>query len=262
MSERAIPVSEDELHAFVDGELPDDRRAEVEAWLAAHPDDASRIASWRQQAELISQRYAGVVDEIIPDHLQLERLVKRRPLSRSLAAIAATLLLVAGGATGWFARGFWDGSPAAASITAEALEAHRVYVVEVRHPVEVPGSDSAHLQQWLSRRVGHELRAPDLSGKGLTLIGGRLLPGPKGVAAAFFMYEGRSGERFTIYCVRTQTPESALRYRDAGAVGAVYWADGHVSYVVSGPAERQRLQGVAQAAYDQIETRPDSASRS
>jgi anti-sigma factor RsiW len=138
-------------------------------------------------------------------------------------------------------------------VTAEAIEAHRVYVVEVRHPVEVPGSESAHLQQWLSRRVGQELRAPDLSAFGLTLVGGRLLPGPQGAAAAFFMYEGRSGERFTIYCVRSQSPESALRYRDAGTVGAVYWADRGFSYVVSGPAERQRLQGVAQSAYEQLD---------
>ena len=40
MTDHNIPVTEDELHAYVDNELPVERRAAVEAWLAAHPDDA------------------------------------------------------------------------------------------------------------------------------------------------------------------------------------------------------------------------------
>src|SRR3954451_2735386 len=40
MIERKIPVTEDELHAYVDNELPAERRDDVEAWLAAHPGDA------------------------------------------------------------------------------------------------------------------------------------------------------------------------------------------------------------------------------
>jgi len=34
------PVTEDELHAYVDRELPADRMLAVEAWLATHPEDA------------------------------------------------------------------------------------------------------------------------------------------------------------------------------------------------------------------------------
>jgi anti-sigma factor RsiW len=65
------------------------------------------------------------------------------------------------------------------------------------------------------------------------------------------MYEGPSGERFTIYCSRSQSPESALRYREAGAVAAFYWVDDNKGFVVSGPADRDRLLGVAQSVYDQ-----------
>ena len=49
-------ISEDELHAYVDGELPAERRGAVEAWLASHPDDAARVAAWRKHAELIPAR--------------------------------------------------------------------------------------------------------------------------------------------------------------------------------------------------------------
>ena len=37
MTDSKIPVTEDELHAYIDNELPPERRGDVEAWLAAHP---------------------------------------------------------------------------------------------------------------------------------------------------------------------------------------------------------------------------------
>src|SRR2546430_16466569 len=50
MIDRNSPVTEDELHAYVDDEIAADRRGAVEAWLASHPEDAARVAQWRAQA--------------------------------------------------------------------------------------------------------------------------------------------------------------------------------------------------------------------
>jgi anti-sigma factor RsiW len=252
MVDRDAPIPEAELHAYVDGELPADRRGAVEAWLAAHPQDAARVAAWRAQADLINARYAGVAQEPIPRRLDLDRLGRvnqRRPLFAVAAVVAAFVL---GGVVGWFGRDTWAGGMGGMRVfTADAIDAHKLYVVEVRHPVEVAGSEQAHLVQWLSKRLGYEVRAPDLGPMGLKLIGGRLLPGASGAGAALLMYEGPSGERFTIYCARSQSPESALRYREAGAVAAFYWVDDNKGFVVSGPADRDRLLGVAQSVYDQ-----------
>ena len=88
---------------------------------------------------------------------------------------------------------------------------------------------------------------------GLKLVGGRLLPGPTGEAAAFYMYEGQSGERFTIYCAKAASPETALRYKDEDRVAAFYWVDDKIAYVVSGPADRDRLEQVTKAVYEQID---------
>ena len=57
------PVTQDELHALVDGELPADRLTAVSAWLATHPDDAALVAQWRGQAEAVRARYGAVADE-------------------------------------------------------------------------------------------------------------------------------------------------------------------------------------------------------
>jgi anti-sigma factor RsiW len=254
MTNRTVPVTEDELHAFVDGELPEDRRLELEAWLEAHPEDAARIAAWKAQGEAIRERYAGAAEEPVPERFDLDRLVRQGGRWRWIAAVAAVMIAFGGGGlAGWFGRGVWDGAPAAKAVVAEALDAHRLYIAEVRHPIEVP-AEASHLIPWLSRKIGHQIQAPNLKLFNLKLMGGRLLPSPRS-PAALFMYEGPSGERFTLYCVRASAPDTALRYREAGQVAAFYWVEGQLSCVVSGPSERDRLQKVAESAYEQLDSK-------
>lgn len=252
MTERTIPVTEDELHAYVDGELPAERRGDVEAWLAAHPEEAARVQSWRAMAEALHARYDQVVNEPVPQRLELERL-GRQPRRLIYGSIAAALIaFAAGGGIGWFARGEVNTPAPLQSFTEDALDAHRLYVVEVRHPVEVPGSERTHLQQWLTKRCGWDVRAPELSAAGLKLVGGRLLPGPNG-PASFLMYESPSGERFTIYTAKAATEAAHMRTTTLDNDSAMFWADHGVGYVVSGGNDRERLAQVARAVYDQFE---------
>src|SRR4029078_5049168 len=90
MIDRNTSVTEDELHVYVDGELPADRREAVETWLATHPEDAVRVAAWRVQAEAIRARYGAVIHERVPDRLTLRRITRSR---RSWGAVAAELAL-------------------------------------------------------------------------------------------------------------------------------------------------------------------------
>lgn len=252
MIESNIPVTEDELHAYVDNELPGERLGAVEAWLATHPDDAARVASWRSMRDALQIKYGAVADEPVPPRLSLDALA-RPPRRWMMGAIAATLVaFVAGGSVGWIAHGAKAKQSMFANFTGDALDAHKLYVVEVRHPVEVAGNERAHLQQWLSKRCGYEVRAPELDASGLKLVGGRLLPGPTG-PAAFLMYENASGERFTIFASRASTEATQMRYAANDANGAMFWADRGVGYVVSGPTDRDRLQHVARLVYDQYE---------
>ena len=257
MSDPLAPVSEEELHAFVDGDLPAERREAVAAWLAAHPDEAARVASWRAQAEAIHARYGAAAEEPVPERLKLDYLARYAHLGRRMwmgAAAAALVAFVIGGGAGWLARGATVAAPTGFGMfTADALEAHKLYVVEVRHPVEVRGDERAHMTTWLSKRVGYRLRVPDLSAMNLKLVGGRLLPGPSG-ASAFYMYESPSGERYTIYCARADAaPETALRFKSDKRFAAVYWVDDNIAYVVSGPDHRAQLETVAKSVYEQID---------
>jgi anti-sigma factor RsiW len=252
MTDPRIPVTEDELHAYVDDELPAERRADVEAWLRAHPDDAARVRSWRTMAEALHARYDTIADEPVPRRLEIERLV-RQPRKWIYGTIAATLAaFIVGGGSGWLARGAAAKPSTFQSFTLDAMDAHKLYVVEVRHPVEVPGDQRAHLQQWLTNRCGWNVRAPELDSTGLKLVGGRLLPGPTG-PASFLMYESASGERFTVYTAKSSTEATQMRYTSRNNEGALFWADGGVGYVVSGNSDRERLTQVARLVYEQAE---------
>lgn len=252
MTDINIPVTEDELHAYIDGELPPERRGAVEAWLVSHPDDAARIASWRAMSEALHAKYDSVADEPVPKRLDVDRLAytPRKWMYGALAATLAALLI--GGGAGWAVRGASAQVSAFQNFTVDALDAHKLYVVDVRHPVEVQASERAHLQQWLTKRCGWDVRAPELEASGLKLVGGRLLPGPGG-PASFLMYENASGERYTIYTSRDSTQTAQMRFASQGSDGALYWADRGVGYVVSGPTDREKLTQVARLVYDQAD---------
>jgi len=257
MTDRDSPVTEDELHAYIDGQLPADRKEAVARWLAEHPEQAALVASWLAQAESVRARYGAVVDEPIPERLKLDQVLKLEKANgrswAAMAAAAAVAAFIVGGAAGWMARGASAAPPTGfQAFASEALDAYKLYVVEVRHPVEVPGSERAHMTQWLSKRLGEDLRVPELQSIGLKLVGGRLLPGPTG-AAAFYMYESPSGERFTIYCAKAGVGQSALRYTTEQQFGAFYWVDDKIAYVVSGPADRDRLENVTKMVYEQLD---------
>jgi anti-sigma factor RsiW len=258
MTDRDSPVTADELHAYIDGEIPEDRRSAVEAWLAFHPEDAARVAEWRAQADTIRARYGAIASDPVSARFDLSKLASAGRSWRVVAVVAATAFL-AGAIAGWIAHSASAVGPSTFDIlNAEALSAHKLYIAEVRHPIEVRAAEQ-HLMPWLSRRVGTTLRAPDLESFSLKLLGGRLLPGPIG-PAALFMYESPTGERYTLYCSKSIAPRTALRYHPAEGVAAVQWIESDIGYVVSGPADRDRLIQIAQTAYEQMENRAPTRS--
>lgn len=254
MTEPSIPVTEDELHAYVDGELPADRIAAIEAWLATHPEDAERVEAWRAMGQALHARYGGVVEESVPQRLELDRLVSA-PRRWIFGAVAAVLVaFVIGGGVGWNARTVVAApTDPLELLRREAITAHKLYIGEVRHPIEVAATE-AHLVPWLSRRIGTTLRAPDLAAYDLKLLGGRLLPGII-APAALYMYENPAGERVTLYATPLKAASSGFIYKADNLVASVEWVAENYGYAVSGPADKPRLKSIARASYEQIEKR-------
>src|SRR5947208_15942320 len=89
MVDREPAVSEEELHAYVDGQIAGGECAAIEKWLESHPEDAARVAAWRAQADAIRARYGAVASEPVPPRFDLARLMRPdRKWSRVAARVA------------------------------------------------------------------------------------------------------------------------------------------------------------------------------
>lgn len=245
------PVTEAELHAYVDGALPALRSAEVDAYLAAHPEDAARVAAYKEQLAVLRREYDPVLNEPLPDALRFPGRAKTRPLLRYAAVFAGFAL---GVAVGWQLRAYnTDRQVDSTTWARRAAIAHVVYSPEVRHPVEVGADQEAHLVRWLSKRLGTSLRIPHLGEIGYSLVGGRLLPGDRGPVAQF-MYQDGKGLRLTLY-VRVNPDESretAFHFAQERGVGVFYWLDRKLGYALSGEVNKPELLRVATAVYRQL----------
>lgn len=251
------PIDDDLLHAWVDGRLDADTHARVQAWLEANPEQAARVADWQAAGEALRAAFEPVTEEPVP-----ARLVALAQPSAPVAqpwwrqAAAAVLLLALGAAGGYGVAALTR--PSASALDARHLAesaaiAHRVFAVEVRHPVEVGADQEQHLVTWLGRRVGARLVAPRLEDKGYRLVGGRLLSSDTGPAAQL-MYENREGKRITAYVAATAADgQTAFQFRQQDKVSTFYWVDNGKGYALSGEIERAALLDLAKAVYTQLQ---------
>lgn len=292
--------NEEALHALLDGRLPADARAALERRLAEDAQARATLQAWQQQDEALRKLHAAVLSEPVPPSLlaAAQRAQDARRQIRQAGrwgGMAASLLLAF--SLGWLAHGRLPmpgtsdaldtrlaQQPPGPDFIHQAALAHAVYVPEVRHPVEVDATQEAHLVQWLSKRLGRTLKAPQLRELGFELVGGRLLPGTEG-ARALFMYQDASGERVTLYLggkpqdlpdavlpsaanpqtVSMDRPDLAsrpgspreggteFRYIEDGAVTSFYWVDEGMAYALSGNLSRPALLQLAQQVHAQLQ---------
>jgi anti-sigma factor RsiW len=263
------PVSEADLHGYVDGQLPAWRYGEVELYLASRADERARVETWRRHKEMLH----GLLDPVLGEPVPLRLPLRRRPAAPLWRGLAAGLAIaVLSFAAAWLARGAFDraGSDAAARVAAasaaaagelpgfalRAAVAHALYSPEQRHPVEVGADQEQHLVAWLSKRLGAPVKAPALKAIGYELVGGRLLPGDTGPVAQFMYHDG-GGRRLTLYVTREPTAPgrpaaTAFRFGQEGPVNVFYWIDKDFGYALSGAADRQELTRVANEVYRQL----------
>jgi anti-sigma factor RsiW len=264
------PITEADLHGYVDQQLTPARRAEVEQHLSAHPDDRQRVQDWQQQNHLLRGMLNPVFDEPLPLRLPLRPPAVSYPW-RGLAAGVAIAMASAGSA--WVVRGAVDGEGARLGLAGSAgmlastssdltgfarraAVAHVVYSPDVRRPVEVGADQEQQLVYWLSKRLGTAVKPPSLQAIGYELIGGRLLPGDTGPVAQF-MYHDAIGQRLTLYVTRevpklADPRETAFRFGQDGPVNVFYWVDKTFGYAISGGAGRQELMRVSKEVHRQL----------
>lgn len=242
-------ITDQDLSAYVDGQIDPARRPEVEAYLGARPHAAEKVAAYRKQNEMLHALFDPAMDEPLP--AALRHTAHPRPQWLRYAAMMGTLAV--GITLGYLGRGVTTPTVSPLALYKQAAFAHVAFVPEVLHPVEVSAQQETHLVNWLSKRLGGSVRAPHLGTSGFELMGGRLLP-DEARPAAQFMYQDNRGQRLTLYVKHEpkNDPATAFRFAQEDGVSVFYWVDRGFGYALSGELPKAELLRVAEVVYKQL----------
>ncbi|RTL45066.1 MAG: anti-sigma factor [Burkholderiales bacterium] len=268
------PITEADLNAYVDEELPAGRRDEVEVYLDARPSERERLKAYLHQKRAMRERFDDVLREPLPPRLTR---VKKPGLPWYMQRLAAGVVIaITGAASGWGLRGqtsesaLADATPAYRAVTRtgasdlphRAAVAYAVYSADTRRPVEIGAQDQDQLVAWLSKRLNAPMHPPRLQSIGYSLEGGRLLPGDRGPVAQFMYRNEASGGRMTVYvspeASQQQGPkqtDTAFKFAKEGAVNVFYWVDGPFGYAISAESDRDELIRASNEIYRQLSPR-------
>lgn len=246
MSEHENIRAED-LHAYVDGELPQSRRAEIENILAQDALLAAKVAAFRSDKEMLARAYGGLEDQALP-HEWLDK-IERAPASRrsalfpTLIALAASLvLLVVGSAV--VKNGSLQGS-----VVNEALSARDNIVAPNRVIAWRPDEQLADASPILERTLAMKARAPDLSGMGYRLAAIQVYRTATKDGSVELVYRGPNDRDFTLYVRRSPGKPRFDVFEQAG-VRVCVWQDEVVSTVMAGRMSAAEMQRLASLAYN------------
>lgn len=249
------PITEDDLHGYVDHALEPEREAEVVAYLENHPDVAKRVAAFSNQRNLLRSALAPIAEEPLPPQLNLARIIesRRRPPSSFRWAIAAMLLLSIGGFSGWMIRGATLAPAGGISALAqEASDSYKVYASDRTRPVEL--RDRTELVDWVSSRLHQPVKLPDLTASGYRFMGGRVVPTAHG-PAAMFMYDDDRGDRLVVLTrPMTSDRNAPMAPLSGDGVAGFSWADDGVGYSLVGPPAAESLRPLANEVRKQVQT--------
>jgi len=254
---------DDDLMAYVDGHLPPDRMAEVEARLARDPEARAATASWRHNDNLIRQ-IAQTADDL-PANMRLAALErelaaklqarKRRAfvLGPALGRIAASVLIFA---AGWGAHGFFGSAlqiagadyPQFVSATMTGHQARQQAAVQ---QAEFRPDEMDMALDWMSAQMQRKIDSPKLERLGYEVESARLLASESGPLAIFHYRDGQ-GQRVTV----SITPHAAdqadykLRVVRLEKDSMAYWTDAGLDYSVIGDVDLGRITTLAAAVRD------------
>ncbi len=268
MTAAPFAIDTDALHAYADGQLSEEQRALVVAWLASHPDAAALVTGWQRQNDALNALFAPVASEPVPARLSPHAIAAgfRRERSMLLRNMAAALVIVAvSGGAGWYLRGvFWQEEPQAERLVDQAVIAHTLYIKEKTHAVEVQ-ADTPTLMAWLSNRIATPIDAPNLTEQGFTFLGGRLLPGYGEDAsgpAAQLMYQNASAQRVTLFITGPLADKQEVwKLEDRNGVEAYYWANDKVTCTVVADLPEADIKALGKKIFEQLTWRRDFPSK-
>lgn len=250
------PICEDDLMAFVDGALDEERRVDVEKFLESNPEAMSQVFAYRSQSAMLRNALEHVSNEPVPTRLNIRNIVegrRKKAWSTWQVAAAATVFLAIGATSGWITRDLM--STPSAGIGALAMEAsasYRAFAADVVRPVEFRSEAPADIASLASTIIGAPTAVPDLSSDGFRLMGGRVIPTTHG-SGFMWMYDNDRGTRLVMMTRRMDVDrDSSMKSTSRGDINAWSWSKAGVGYSIVGSESPDTLKTIADAANRQL----------
>ncbi|HET7085840.1 MAG TPA: hypothetical protein VFI23_13775 [Rhizomicrobium sp.] len=231
-------ISDEDLHAYIDGALSEARAQLVKTALAGNPALAERAALFQADKALFKTVYGPLDQRPLPPEWIARAEARPRINWRLAGAIAAMLLVAAIGSLTW--RHY---APAAGRDVVEtALDAREGSGGEPRMAAD-DGAKTGGYDSALRRTVAANLHVPDLSRMGYRLTGLTLYD-----RAAEIVYRGPQDQLFTLYVRRSDGSARFDQFERRG-LRVCIWQDDQISTVMAGNISAAVMQRLATLSY-------------
>ena len=250
------PVIEEDLHAYVDRQLPPDRRPVVERYLQDHSEPARRVGAYITQREALRAALAGPASEPIPPRLNPPLMFQKRRSERQIVwRMAATILLTLGlgGAGGWGLHVGYDRFEQRHQDTFGQQAAAAYLTLAQANPQPLQVASIGNLSTSVSKALGVPVEFHDTAEAGFTLVSGWVLPAPNGQAVQLAFRDVHDNKVITMYLEgRPGAKETPFRRVAGGGVPTVAWEDDDLACAISGTLEPAQLEQVGRRIYDAL----------
>jgi len=279
------------LMAYVDGEMDAATAREIETALAGDPALMLRVQQLRDGAMMARGAFAEVLHEPVPERLiaalggpaasakadtgkvrgdnvvPLKRSTSWLPRRSAIgwAAAASVAALVIGYGAGEMRPQFGFGDlglggglqNASSNRWLDNVAAYyHVYQNSLANKdkllVDFTASDVPELEKWFGAKLNRKLEVPNLTSKGLTTQGGRLVI-INDKPAAQFLYSSDKGELVELVIAFTDQPYQPEQITRKGDVNIVHWRDNGYAYAFAGNMDASRLQAIADSVWRDLE---------
>jgi anti-sigma factor RsiW len=236
---KQLLISDEDLHAYIDGALDEDRALAVRNALAGNAALAERAALFLADKAMLKAVYAPLAERPLPP--EWIALARQRPRMRwrLAGAIAAAVLIVAGGSLVWQHYSPLNNG----DVVEAALDARDGTRAPERH-IALGDIVQAHrYDATLRQTVASNVHIPDLSRMGYRLSGLRLYN-----RAAELLYQGPQGKLFTLY-IRRSDGSARFDQFGHGSLRVCVWQDDQISTVMVGDISVAAMQRLAILTY-------------
>jgi len=230
-------ISDEDLHAYIDGALEEERAVLVREALAQNAALAERVALFQADKAMFKSVFGPLKEEPLPAEW-LAR-ADRRPRTnwRMASAIAAALLVVALGPVAW--RHY---APATQTDVVDvALNAREGTPAGERRAI--PDGKTGSYDVAFRQAVASNVHIPDLSRMGYQLSGLHLYD-----KAAEIVYRGPQDQLFTLYVRRSDGAARFDQFERRG-LRVCIWQDDQISTVMAGNISAAVMQRLATLSY-------------